>query len=72
MPETRIANFRHFEDFIDTALEAICSALGFVAETLLVAILLHALLALVLVDFCFTAFLDGAHGFCWLCYGEKN
>jgi hypothetical protein len=38
--------------------------LGLVAETLLVAVLLHALLALVLVDLCFTAFLDGAHGCC--------
>jgi hypothetical protein len=28
------------------------------------AILLHTLLALVLVDLCFTAFLDGAHGGC--------
>ena len=35
--------------------------LGLVAQTLLVAILLHALLALVLVDLCFTAFLDGSH-----------
>ena len=41
---------------------------GLVAETLLVAVLLHALLALVLVDFCFTAFLDGAHGVCCRCY----
>jgi hypothetical protein len=36
--------------------------LGPVAETLLVAVLLHALLALVLVDLGLTAFLDGAHG----------
>jgi hypothetical protein len=41
---------------------------GLVAETLLVAVLLHALLALVLVDFRFTAFLDGAHGVCCRCY----
>ena len=32
------------------------------------AVLLHALLALVLVDFRFTAFLDGAHGVCCRCY----
>ena len=31
------------------------------------AVLLHALLALVLVDFRFTAFLDGAHGVCCRC-----
>jgi hypothetical protein len=37
---------------------------GLVAQTLLVAVLLHALLALVLVDLGFTAFLDGAHGVC--------
>jgi hypothetical protein len=37
---------------------------GLVAETLLVAVLLHALLALVFVDLGFTAFLDGAHGVC--------
>ncbi len=37
--------------------------LGLVAEPLLVAVLLHALLALVLVDLCLTAFLDGAHSF---------
>jgi hypothetical protein len=36
--------------------------LGLVAETLFMAVLLHALLALVLVDLRFTAFLDGAHG----------
>jgi hypothetical protein len=35
---------------------------GLVAETLFVAVLLHALLALVLVDLGFTTFLDGAHG----------
>jgi hypothetical protein len=35
---------------------------GLVAEPLLVAVLLHALLALVLVDLCLTAFLNGAHG----------
>ncbi len=38
------------------------SGLGLVAETLFMAILLHALLALVLVDLCFAAFLNGAHG----------
>jgi hypothetical protein len=38
--------------------------LGLVAETLFVAVLLHALLALVLVDLGLTAFLDGAHGCC--------
>jgi hypothetical protein len=38
--------------------------LGLVAETLLVAVLLHALLALVLIDLSLTAFLDGAHGGC--------
>jgi len=38
------------------------SLLGLVAETLFMAILLHALLALVLVDLCFTAFLNRAHG----------
>ena len=36
--------------------------LGLVAQTLLMAILFHALLALVLIDFRFTAFLDGTHG----------
>ena len=36
--------------------------LGLVAETLFVAVLLHALLALVLVDLGLTAFLNGAHG----------
>jgi hypothetical protein len=36
-------------------------ALGLVAETLFVAVLLHALLALVLVDLRFTTFFDGAH-----------
>ena len=36
------------------------------------AVLLHALLALVLVDFRFTAFLDGAHGVCWLCFVEMK
>ena len=36
--------------------------LGLVAQTLLMAILFHALLALVLVNFRFTAFLDGTHG----------
>jgi hypothetical protein len=40
---------------------------GLIAEALLVAILLHALLALVLVDFGLTAFLDGAHGGCGRC-----
>jgi hypothetical protein len=41
---------------------------GLVAETLLVAVLLHALFALVLIDLGFPAFLDGAHGGCggWL------
>jgi hypothetical protein len=38
--------------------------LGLVAETLFVAVLLHALFALVLVDLGLTAFLDGAHGSC--------
>ena len=38
------------------------SGLGLVAETLFMAVLLHALLALVLVDLCFAAFLNGAHG----------
>ena len=38
--------------------------LGLVAETLLMAILLHALFALMLVDLRFTAFLYGAHGVC--------
>ena len=38
------------------------SELGLVAETLFMAVLLHALLTLVLVDLCFTAFLNGAHG----------
>lgn len=41
------------------------SQLRLVAQALLVAILLHALLALVLIDFRFTAFLNGAHGCCW-------
>ena len=36
--------------------------LGLVAQTLLMAILFHALLALVLINFRFTAFLDGTHG----------
>ena len=47
--------------------------LGLVAQTLLVAILLHALLALVLVDFGLTAFLNGAHGvlLSGLGYNEK-
>lgn len=36
--------------------------LGFIAQTLLMAILFHALLALVLIDFRFTAFLNGTHG----------
>lgn len=42
--------------------------LGFVAQALLMAILLHALFALVLIDFRFTAFLNGTHGciVCWL------
>ena len=40
------------------------SGLGLVAETLLMAILLHALFALVLIDLGLTAFLDGAHGSC--------
>ena len=35
---------------------------GLVAEALFMAVLLHALFALVLVDLRFTAFLDGAHG----------
>jgi len=38
------------------------SELGLVAEALFMAILLHAFFALVLVDLCFTAFLNGAHG----------
>jgi hypothetical protein len=38
------------------------SELGLVAETLFMAILLHAFFALVLVDLCFTAFLNGSHG----------
>ena len=38
------------------------SGLGLVAETLFMAVLLHALLTLVLVDLCFTAFLNRAHG----------
>jgi hypothetical protein len=37
---------------------------GLVAETLFMAVLLHALLALVFVNFRFTAFLNGAHGVC--------
>ncbi len=36
--------------------------LGLVAQTLFMAILFHALLALVLIDFRLTAFLDGTHG----------
>ena len=36
--------------------------LGLVAQALFVAVLLHALLALVLVDLGLAAFLDGAHG----------
>ena len=38
--------------------------LGLVAETLLMAVLLHALFALVFIDLRFTAFLNGAHGLC--------
>src|SRR5690606_12978605 len=37
---------------------------GLVAQTLLMAVLLHALLALVLVDLRLTAFLQRAHGRC--------
>jgi hypothetical protein len=36
--------------------------LGLITKPLLVAVLLHALLALVLIDLGFTTFLDGAHG----------
>ena len=47
--------------------------LGLVAQTLLMAVLLHALLALVLIDFGLTAFLNGAHGvlLSGLGYNEK-
>jgi hypothetical protein len=38
------------------------AALRLVTQTLLVAVLLHALLALMLVDLGLTTFLDGAHG----------
>lgn len=45
--------------------------LGLVAQTLLVAVLLHTLLALVLVDLGFAAFLDGSHVEMWLGLTEK-
>jgi hypothetical protein len=45
--------------------------LGLVAETLFMAVLLHALLALVLVDLGLTAFFDGAHGGSGLGVDEK-
>ncbi len=37
--------------------------LGLVAETLFMAVLLHALFALVLIDLGLTTFFDGAHGY---------
>ena len=37
---------------------------GAVTQALLMAVLLHAFLALVLIDFGLTAFLNGAHGVC--------
>jgi len=42
-------------------------ALRPVAETLLMAVLLHALFALVLIDLGLTAFLNGSHGVCRWC-----
>ncbi len=48
------------------------SELGLVAETLFMAVLLHALLTLMLIDLCFTAFLNGAHGILRGCGSMKN
>jgi hypothetical protein len=46
--------------------------LGLVAQTLFMAILFHALFALMLVDFRFTAFLDGTHVCISLLLGEGD
>jgi small basic protein len=56
-PETRIN-----EPLANQSNSRDCGS-GLVAETLFMAVLLHALLALVLVDLGLTTFLDGAHSF---------